>query len=201
MEKIINKILLIMKSSGLIETDDEIIRYGLEIVIMRGVFLILILVIGALMNCLIESIIFTVSYSVLRMYAGGCHAESRSKCFINSVLTLIIALIGIKAAEAYGFAVAALWVLSVIAAIYIFIAAPIDTENKRLDKDEVYHYGKRSRVFLIILSLLAGIMLVLRLNSIAYSVMMGMVIEAVLMLIGYLQNRKLQNPNKSFIKS
>lgn len=108
MEKIINKILLIMKSSGLIETDDEIIRYGLEIVIMRGVFLILILVIGALMNCLIESIIFTVSYSVLRMYAGGCHAESRSKCFINSVLTLIIALIGIKAAEAYGFAAAAL---------------------------------------------------------------------------------------------
>ena len=201
MEKIINKILLIMKSSGLIETDDEIIRYGLEIVIMRGVFLILILVIGALMNCLIESIIFTVSYSVLRMYAGGCHAESRSKCFINSVLTLIIALIGIKAAEAYGFAAAALGVLSVTAVIYIFIAAPIDTENKRLDKDEVYHYGKRSRVFLIILSLFAGIMLVLRLNSVAYSVMMGMVIEAVLMLIGYLQNRKLQNPNKPFIKS
>ena len=201
MEKIINKILLIMKSSGLIETDDEIIRYGLEIVIMRGVFLILILVIGALMNCLIESIIFTVSYSVLRMYAGGCHAESRSKCFINSVLTLIIALIGIKAAEAYGFAAAALGVLSVIAAIYIFIASPIDTENKRLDKDEVYHYGKRARIFLVILSLLAGIMLVLRLNSVAYSVMMGMVIEAVLMLIGYLQNRKLQNPNKSFIKS
>lgn len=190
MEKIIDKLLLVMKNSELIEVDEEIIRYGLEIVIMRAIFVILILIIGALMNCLIESIIFTISYSVLRMYAGGTHASSRLKCFINSILTFAAALICIKASEAFIGASAILGIISVIAAIYIFIAAPIDTENKRLDKDEIYHYGKRARFLIIILAQLAGIMLIFGINNFAYAVMMGVVIEAFLMFVGYIQNNK-----------
>ena len=190
MEKIINKILLIMKSSGLIETDDEIIRYGLEIVIMRGVFLVLILVIGALMNCLIESIIFTVSYSVLRMYAGGCHAESRSKCFINSVLTLIIALIGIKAAEAYGFAAAALGVLSVTAVIYIFIAAPIDTENKPIEDDEIAVFRKKARVMLIIEICISVVAYLIGFISVACSALLALIVTGILMSAELLNKRR-----------
>ncbi len=190
MDKIIDKIISIMKKNGSLETDEEIVRYGLEIVIMKLIFVIIILVTGLMMNCFIESIFFTAVYSALRMYAGGCHADSRIKCFINSILTLAVALIGIKASEAFGMANIILGILSVISAVYIFITAPIDTENKRLDREEICHYGRRARVLTVIFVLLAVILLILKINNVACAIMMGIVVEAVLMLEGYIKNHK-----------
>ena len=190
MDKIIDRIILIMKKNGSLETDEEIVRYGLEIVIMKLIFVIIILVTGLMMNCFIESIFFTAAYSVLRMYAGGCHADSRIKCFINSILTLAAALIGIKASEAFGMANTILGILTVISAVYIFIAAPIDTENKRLDREEICHYGRRARVLTVIFVLLAVILLIVKINNVSCAIMMGIVVEAVLMLEGYIKNHK-----------
>ena len=78
MERILNKIMsFILKNNDLDNDKAEIIRYGLEIVITKLFFIVIILIIGLIMNCIIESVAFAVSLSLLRQYGGGYHADTR----------------------------------------------------------------------------------------------------------------------------
>ncbi len=89
------------------------------------------------MNCFFESIIFTVSFSVLREYGGGYHAKTRKKCFVLSIMTLVVALSIIKLAESFQILMFPICGIALISAIYILLKAPIDTPNKRFDEDEI----------------------------------------------------------------
>lgn len=86
MEIIIGKIIDEMKKSDLLTDDEEIVRYGLEIMISKAFFAVIIAVIGLIMGCFAESIIFTISFSLLRQYGGGYHAETRKNVFIHQSL-------------------------------------------------------------------------------------------------------------------
>ncbi len=70
MDKLIDKIVLEMKSSDSLTDDEEIIRAGLEILLSKAFFTAVIAIIGVIMNCFFESIIFTVSFSVPGIFSS-----------------------------------------------------------------------------------------------------------------------------------
>lgn len=185
MEKIINKIIKICNPLG---EDEEIVRYGIEILIMRLIFIVTSLVVGILMKCILETIIFTITFSLLRQYCGGYHASKRVSCLISSTITLIAALVVIKIARNYQQLVIPLIILAVMAVVYIFISAPIDTASKRLDNDECRVYSKRAKCLAILLLALSLILYVLNINSISCTMMTGIIFEGLLMICGYIQN-------------
>lgn len=189
MEIIINKVMrFISKDKDFNEDKEEIIRYGLEIMITKAVFAFIIVVIGLFMRCFWESAVFAVSFTLLREYGGGYHAETRKKCFVLSILTLVASLSIIKLAESIQILTFPLCGAALISALYILIKAPIDTANKRFDEDEIKVYGKKARLFTVILLVVAVFFWFLKFNDFAFTVLTGIIVEAYLMLKGQISN-------------
>lgn len=188
MDKIIDKIIKKMKISDSLTDDEEIVRYGLEIMITKMIFAVSIAVVGLMMKSFFKGVVFTAAYSLIRQYGGGSHAKTRIMCYIRSMLTFIAALVIIKAAVYMPVLVVPLSVLSVISVVYIFFAAPIDSENKRLDSDEIRVFGRKARIMASLMLLISVLLLLLKLNAFAFSVMTGIFISAFLMVVGQIEN-------------
>ena len=188
MEQIIDKIIEAMKNSDSLTDDEEIVRRGLEVIAIKIFFAVIIVIAGLLLGCFLESILFTIAFTALRQYSGGYHADSQKKCFALSTLMLMISLGIIKSIKIFPMLILPLIILTLISIIYVLIAAPIDTPNKRLDKDEIRVYGKRARIFAVLLTIAAVVLSVLDLSVFACAVMTGIIMSAYLMLKGQISN-------------
>lgn len=191
-KKITDKIICAMKNENIL-VDEEVVKFGLEIILMKILFAIVITLIGILMNCLLESIIYTISFSLLRRYGGGYHSESRKKCVVLSVVMLLCGIFTIKISEDFDAFIIPEAVITLFSAIYIICAAPIDTPNKRLDSDELRIYGKRTKITVFMLVILLVIFLYIKAYSFSVSIMIGIIMEAYLMLKGQINNKKTGN--------
>lgn len=67
MKKITDKIFCAMKNKNIM-VDEEVVKYGLEIIFTKVLFAIIITSIGILTKCFLESIIYTITFSLLRQY-------------------------------------------------------------------------------------------------------------------------------------
>lgn len=188
MDKIIDKIIKKMKISDSLTDDEEIVRYGLEIMITKMIFAVSIAIVGLLMKSFFEGVVFTAAYSFIRQYGGGSHAKTRIMCYIRSMLTFVAALVIIKAVVYMPVLAVLLSVISVISVVYIFFAAPIDSENKRLDNDEIRVFGRKARIMAALMLLISVALLLLKFNAFGFSVMTGIFISAFLMVVGQIEN-------------
>ena len=189
MEIILDKVMaFISKDDDFDEDEAEVVRYGLEIVITRTFFAIIIAIIGLLMNCFWKGVEFAVSFSLLREYGGGYHAETRKKCFVLSILTLIAALSIIKLTESFQFLTFPFFGIALISVIYILLKAPIDTPNKRFDEDEIKIYGRKARLVTAILLVVSVFLWVFNLSDFAFTILTGIIIQAYLMIKGQISN-------------
>ena len=193
MDKLLDKIIEKMKKYNALTDDrenEEIVRAGLEIIITKAFFVIVIVIVGLLMQCLFESIIFSISFSMLREYGGGYHAETKIKCFVLSFFTLVVALGIITLMNNFQLLMMPMLIISIISVIYILCKAPVDTANKRLDKDEIRVYGNKARVLTVILLFAVILLLHFEINNLAFAVLTGIIIEAYLMIKGQIKNSR-----------
>jgi hypothetical protein len=189
MKKITDKIFFAMKNKNIM-VDEEVVKYGLEIIFTKVLFAIIIVSIGILTKCFLESIIYTITFSLLRQYGGGYHAETKQKCFVLSVLMLICAIFIIKKAQSCDVFIILEAVITLLSVIYIITTAPIDTPSKRLDADELRIYGKRTGITVCILVIILGICLYIKAYRFSTAIMIGIIMEAYLMLKGQINNKR-----------
>lgn len=193
MDKILDFIVdVIEKNDSTDEEEKEEIRYGLEIIILKGLFWILVLATGAVMGCFWECVIYNILFFLLRSNAGGYHAETRTRCLIQSEITVIISLLAIRICREsfYGFLVLA--VIALLCGISVWVLAPIDTESRQLDTDEIRRFGKRAR--LILITEMAGgvIAYCIGLKTIACAAMAAIAASGVLVLTEYMKKRRIK---------
>ena len=141
----------------ILSENKAIYKYGAEITISSLVGYILILMIGIVTHSFLNSIIFLLCFSSIRIFSGGYHADTYLKCNAKFVL-LYFAIIGaekifpIKIAMYVG-------VLMVITSVLIMlILSPIENKNKPLTLEEKKEYRKKS-IFLLIFWVLIGLVL------------------------------------------
>ena len=178
-----------MKNKNIM-VDEEVVKYGLEIIFTKVLFAIIIVSIGILTKCFLESIIYTITFSLLRQYGGGYHAETKQKCFVLSALMLICAIFIIKKAQSCDVFIILEAVITFLSVIYIITIAPIDTPSKRLDADELRIYGKRTGITVCILVIIWGICLYIKAYRFSTAIMIGIIMEAYLMLKGQINNKR-----------
>lgn len=188
MDKLVDKIIENMKKNDSLTDDEELVRFGLEVMIEKAIFIVIIAALGLLMNCFWESAVFAVSFTLLREYGGGYHAETKKKCFVLSVLTLVAALSIIKLAENFQVMMFPLGGIALISVIYILIKAPIDTPNKRFDEDEIRVYGRKARLLTVVLLSAALLLWILKFSNFTFTVLTGIIIQAYLMVKGQISN-------------
>ena len=113
----------------------EVLIYGIEILISDVVNLFVVLLTGLLFGHILCSLVFFISFAVLREKTGGYHADTHLKCnmvlAINTMLVMFI-ITWLKDKDYMQYIVVAATVFS---GIVIGIFSPRDNVNKRLDAE------------------------------------------------------------------
>lgn len=148
MKKNIDNLLLIAIENRLIkEKDKELYLFGITQSLSLAINIITICIIAFLLKAELEAVVFSGAYYYLRSYAGGIHAKSAKKCYILSIFLVIGSLMIINNVHVsiYYFVL-----IVVISSAIIFILAPVDSDNKRLDRLEREIFKKKARNILIV---------------------------------------------------
>lgn len=184
-----NFINTLSKNNIINEENAEIVKYGFELLILKALFFVICIFIGAIMSEIIESVLFAVSFTLLRSYAGGYHAKTKTRCFVLSLMTIILALVFCKFAVEFNGVIYVSFIISIISSVIIWFVAPVDTINKRLDKLEIKVYRRKTRIIIIIEFCALIALLLLNLYGIYFSIVLSIIAELILILIGYICNQ------------
>ena len=143
------------------------------------------LVIGLLTEQLAVVAVFTLSFMVLRSYTGGYHSDSRIFCYLGSNLVLLVPVY----TQAVFYKTSLAWLLAVllVSAGIIFLLSPMHSKNRKLDKEEQKHFGRKARLIAALELAVLGILWHAGQVLYAYAVYTGICITALFMLIGKAQ--------------
>lgn len=175
-----------MVERGIIEEEEqEIYQFGIR----NGMIILLNVLTAFLIGLITEKLlivaVFTVSFMVLRSYTGGYHSDSRVFCYIGSNLVLFVPVyterLFVETADVI------LIVVLALAVSIIMMFSPMHSKNRKLDKAEQKHFGRRARVITVVQLIILGILWYVGVESYAYAIYSSICITAVFMLIGKVQ--------------
>jgi accessory gene regulator B len=168
LDRISNQLAYVLAKNEIIPDEQhDVYSFGIKSLIFKAISIMFCFVIGLCFNMLIETSIFLITFSMIRVYAGGYHAKTRMRCFLISMQTMIVFLFILKMSILQNLIVYIILLASSCISIYIF--APSDTENKKLDNLEIVKY---SRITLVMMLILVAISLLL----LKFNIMLGSVI-------------------------
>jgi len=168
------------------EVDEEVYSYGIYQFIMLLFNLLTSFLLGLLFQLLIPCIVLNISYILIRINAGGYHADSPLKCYINSTIIIAILLAIIKWILFHPII---LVVIFTVASIVIWFVAPVETENNPLDETEINVYRKRSRFTLLMEIIIFIALIICKQYLFAEIIVLGISTESVMLLMGLAKNR------------
>lgn len=160
------------------EEDSEVYQYGFEIVIDSVLETLLLMVIGFLIGKTMQTILFILTFTVIRRYSGGFHASTKLRCVMTSIFLFLMAVILSSLDFAYRELCYAC--LGVVANVIIWIYAPVEHYKKPLEPETIVRCRRYSRV----LATLYGIaMLILNVFRPEYAGVIGITLLQVAGLI------------------
>lgn len=174
-----------MKRGIIQEEEQEIYQFGIRNGVIILLNVITAFLIGLFTNRLLVVVIFTLFFMILRSYTGGYHSDSRVFCYMGSNLVLFIPVYTERL-----FMETSNIILTIIIALsvgIIMVLSPMHSKNRKLDKKEQKHFGKRARCIIILQLFILWILWSKELLSCAYAVYTSICITAVLMVIGKIQ--------------
>jgi accessory gene regulator B len=183
MDKLVSTITSFVSDNEDSEKND-VIRYGIEIFILKSVFWIFSLLIGIFMGSFLECLFYMIAFTILRSFAGGYHANSRKQCFFQSVITIFIALVLQKLVVKMDFLLIICFFAAVCMSIVVWKYAPIDTQNKQLEYEEKIIFKKKTRIVLLAELFIAVLLFILHINTISFIIFEAIITSGILLLAG-----------------
>lgn len=133
MEKIEEKIVNSLIKNNIIDNEQkELYMYCVGTVAEIGLFLIIVITSGILVNQKIPMILFLLYFFLSRGNAGGFHAGSYGTCFVLSVSAYVLALF-IEASNYIQIPVMTGNLIFLMCSIGQYFLAPVDTPNKPIE--------------------------------------------------------------------
>lgn len=171
-------------SKGIInEEEKELYLYGVFMLLSQITYSIFTLLVGLLIKCLFESIVFYLSFQSIRKYAGGYHASTELRCQIISTGSIMLCLTLIKELELFDFN-NGLLLITVPSALCILALSPLDTPEKPLTHNEFRRFRKISLLILLLISVLVVISYIFELKRIFAPSCLSLILESVLISAG-----------------
>jgi len=174
----------LIKNDVIIKEDREIYEYGTEQILFNTINLIVILIIGLSFNALLEIVTFIIPYILLRGYAGGYHAETKLKCFVYSIMMIIIVVMTNKIFEFNEL----YYLVVLISSITIIKLGPVETDTKPLDDTEIKVYEKKMRNILFGELFVLSLVFTLQITVISLNVSLSIIVVSFMLLIGKRDN-------------
>lgn len=162
-------------------TDIEVLKYGINAFIEFIYNIISTILLGLLFGLILESLIYYVSFSLIRTYAGGYHCQKVSSCYFMSCLIVMLGLSVIKFLPV-KYMVSVSLVMLFFSTIVIFKSAPMQTKNRKLDKDEYAYFRKKTIINLVIEYLVIFVLIICNVDRYVIVISVGIFISAILCL-------------------
>lgn len=188
MNHIANKFASWIVSNGGSQEDHEVYAYGIECFLNTLLTFGLILVVGALLDRLLVTVVWLVFFSFLRHASGGLHAPNHIGCLILSLS------IGIGCMIANPFLAVLGWNWIIILAgligsiVIVFLFAPVIHKNHPVSKARIPRIRKTARVTIMIESCLILLLFFFAPPLISIAAILGVLSASISTLIGHFIN-------------
>lgn len=173
----------LISKGNITEDERELYIYGLFISISHLMYLILAIVFGLIFKCFLESVIFYIVFQFIRMYAGGYHAATETRCEILSTLSIIASIGIIKLSKIYDFKTTLL-IITLISMVIIFILCPLDTPEKPLTEKEFKYFRKISWIILLVISIAIIVSYFFKFDLLFAPCCISLILESILIIAG-----------------
>lgn len=135
---------LFLLQKGVIDSEDtDIYQYGFEILMDSVLETLFLLIFGIVFGKLIETVVFVLSFAMLRRYTGGYHTSTKTRCVFMTVGVYAVNLV--IACNPWIAKQQIILTLSVISTFIIWRLAPVSHTNKKLDMQQIMRNRKISR--------------------------------------------------------
>ena len=132
------------------EDKRSIIEYGLFAFFHMGISILLVAIVGAIFNVMIEALIISFVVAILRKFSGGAHASTAINCAIVGVLVSVIPAYLIRNINFNSNYIISIGILLyIISFITIYKLAPVDSPNKPIKKAEKIKRLKRGSIIIL----------------------------------------------------
>ena len=190
MNKILDKTIgFIQRTNKIDELKLDIIRYGLEILILKVIFALCALLYGILTNQFVECVLFLNVFVPLRSFAGGYHSKTRWGCAVSSFFMLAISLELAQLLYVNSQLDIIMFIVLAVVAVLMWQLCPVDCENKILTKSECKAIGVKVRLLLSIIILILCALYMCDIKE-AYDIaLMAIVDVGILVSLGWIENK------------
>lgn len=138
-----NTITLRLQKVGVIQDKFKIYKYGFELLISSLIGISLIFIIGLLSNTFSDSLVFLVCFIILRQCTGGYHSRTYLSCNLSFIT---VYLIFIYFRNYMMFSYKGLIISGIISLVIIFLLAPMEHKNKKMNKEKKSLHKITSRI-------------------------------------------------------
>lgn len=166
----------------------ELYQYGFFILLSDIFSILLITFFGIFLNCFFESVLFYFIFRFIRIFAGGFHANTETRCeilisllFLGSTYTISIS----KQVNIFKIILG----ITIFAILIITIFSPLDTPEKPLEPDEKKKYRKISLSILLIIVLIIIISIILKIKLFIVPCCLSLILESILLVAGVIKGR------------
>ena len=165
----------------------EIYQYAFFVILGNLYFFLLCIVAGIIFGIIREMMIFSVSFALIRQFAGGFHANKEWKCDIISALIVLSNAVVLK----YGQILLKDHVILTIffcCSVLIAILSPVDSLEKPLTQKEKRSFKRTSSIFVLIAFSIVTLSYVIK-HIIILPCCMGLITEALLLILGKISQK------------
>lgn len=132
------------------EDKRSIIEYGIFAFFHMGISILLVAIVGAIFNVMIEALIISFTSAILRKFSGGAHASTAANCAILGVLITVIPAYIIKNISFNSSYIIYIGILLyIISFTTIYKLAPVDSPNKPIKNVKKIKRLKRESIIIL----------------------------------------------------
>lgn len=166
----------------------ELYEYAIYIILSSAFHMATVIVLGLVFNLLTESLVFYLSFIVIRKFAGGYHAKTPVRCYLFSFASNIIILCLVKWLSSINTLFIFIFIIfELLCVVLILLISPLDTENNPLTGQEKKMYRMLTSIITILIFIISSLCFFKGYRNIGSSMICGVVISALVLLMRKIQ--------------
>lgn len=166
----------------------ELYEYAIYIILSSAFHMATVIVLGLVFNLLTESLVFYLSFIVIRKFAGGYHAKTPVRCYLFSFASNIIILCLVKWLSSINTLFIFIFIIfELLCVVLILLISPLDTENNPLNGQEKKMYRMLTSIITILIFIISSLCFFKGYRNIGSSMICGAVMSALVLLMRKIQ--------------
>lgn len=185
MEKLSNFITdFCMRHSEIPQEKREIYNYGFKLIFADIINFTIVILLGLCIRRALESVIFLLTLSGLRMYSGGYHAKTFLLCRLSMIATYIAVMLTTWLVLSINRATTIVVIINIISVLGVTKLAPIENINKKLSSRQIRENKIKSVIIASALSFISTVLFLLNIREEGVIISITLLAVVILMIVG-----------------